>query len=225
LDKFLISIPKNELTALFNGLVRGDGHTRKDDQRIVFIQKNKETKDWFQIMALRLGYHSIQSNDRVYLTKRTHIGIRKTNSHKLNMQTIKYNGKIWCPKTQNGTWVARRNGRIFVTGNTFAESLVKQIIDASCPEKVCDSCGLPIDHTRCECENPTYHAGLILDPFGGSGTVGVVAKRMRRNYALIDNNSEYIAMAEARIKEPYKIRKVRQPLENQLELKFSLAGG
>jgi hypothetical protein len=31
----------------------------------------------------------------------------------------KYAGKIWCPTTKNGTWIAFRGGIPFVTGNCF----------------------------------------------------------------------------------------------------------
>lgn len=41
--------------------------------------------------------------------------------------------------------------------------------------------------------------GVILDPFGGAGTVGLVADRLNRNAILIELNPEYIAMAERRI--------------------------
>lgn len=41
----------------------------------------------------------------------------------------------------------------------------------------------------------------ILDIFMGSGTTGVVAKRLNRNYIGIDLNSEYIEIAEDRLKE------------------------
>jgi hypothetical protein len=53
--------------------------------------------------------------------------------------------------------------------------------------------------THCTCENPTYHVGVILDPFGGSGTVGVQAKVMNHDYILIDSNQSYCGMAERRI--------------------------
>jgi len=141
LNQFLISLPIKEAVALFNSLIAGDGHIRKDDGRLSFIQKDKETKDWFQILALRVGYHSIQEGKTVYLTKRTHIGIRKTNGKDKNIRTIKYEGKVWCPKTKNGTWIARRNGRIFITGNTFPETLIEPIIKAGCPEFICKKCG------------------------------------------------------------------------------------
>lgn len=29
-----------------------------------------------------------------------------------------YEGRIWCPTTRNGTWLARRNGTVYFTGNT-----------------------------------------------------------------------------------------------------------
>ena len=40
---------------------------------------------------------------------------------------------------------------------------------------------------------------LILDPFAGSGTVGVVAKRLNRNFVGVELNSEYAEIAEKRI--------------------------
>jgi DNA modification methylase len=41
--------------------------------------------------------------------------------------------------------------------------------------------------------------GMVLDPFGGSGTTGMVAARLQRKYTLIELNADYIALANARI--------------------------
>ena len=41
--------------------------------------------------------------------------------------------------------------------------------------------------------------GLVLDPFAGSGTTGVVALRHQRGFVGIELNPQYIAMAERRI--------------------------
>lgn len=41
--------------------------------------------------------------------------------------------------------------------------------------------------------------GVVLDPFGGAGTTGVVCVRNDRNYLLIEINPEYKALAEQRI--------------------------
>ena len=39
----------------------------------------------------------------------------------------------------------------------------------------------------------------VLDPFGGAGTVGLVADRLGRDAILIELSPEYAAMAERRI--------------------------
>ena len=41
--------------------------------------------------------------------------------------------------------------------------------------------------------------GVVLDPFFGSGTTGLVAKILDRHYIGIELNSEYCALARARI--------------------------
>jgi DNA modification methylase len=59
---------------------------------------------------------------------------------------------------------------------TFPPALIEPCIKAGCP----------ID-------------GTVLDPFGGSGTTGLVADRLNRNAILIELNPTYAAMAEKRI--------------------------
>jgi DNA modification methylase len=41
--------------------------------------------------------------------------------------------------------------------------------------------------------------GIVLDPFGGSGTTACVAKAHNRQYIIIDLNPEYVKMAERRL--------------------------
>ena len=50
----------------------------------------------------------------------------------------------------------------------------------------------------CECNAETQPC-QVLDPFGGAGTVGLVADRLGRNATLIEINAEYAEMARARI--------------------------
>jgi DNA modification methylase len=58
---------------------------------------------------------------------------------------------------------------------TFPRKLVEPCILAGCPA-----------------------GGVVLDPFGGSGTVGEVAEALGRNYLLFDLNSEYAELARQR---------------------------
>ena len=46
----------------------------------------------------------------------------------------------------------------------------------------------------------TPKGGIILDPFAGSGTTGMAAKKVGRDYILIEKEEDYCKIAEARIK-------------------------
>jgi DNA modification methylase len=50
----------------------------------------------------------------------------------------------------------------------------------------------------CGCNAPTTR-GVVLDPFFGTGTVGVVAERLNRDWVGIELNGTYAAMAERRL--------------------------
>jgi DNA modification methylase len=54
----------------------------------------------------------------------------------------------------------------------------------------------------CSCENAGSADCLVLDPFAGSGTVGVVALRHGRRFLGLELNSSYCAMARRRIAGP-----------------------
>lgn len=43
--------------------------------------------------------------------------------NKPNLPTHQYQGTIWCPQTEFGTFVCRRNGYIHVTGNSYNEDM------------------------------------------------------------------------------------------------------
>jgi DNA modification methylase len=59
---------------------------------------------------------------------------------------------------------------------TFPPKLVEPCVKAGCPE-----------------------GGTVLDPFGGAGTVGLVADRLQRDAVLCELNEEYAEMARKRI--------------------------
>ncbi|MCA9151131.1 MAG: site-specific DNA-methyltransferase [Planctomycetales bacterium] len=55
----------------------------------------------------------------------------------------------------------------------------------------------PLVETCIKASSPP--GGLVLDPFLGSGTTAVVARRLERNYVGIDCNADYCQMAERRL--------------------------
>lgn len=60
---------------------------------------------------------------------------------------------------------------------TYPEKLIEPMIKAGCPA-----------------------GGIVLDPFFGAGTTGVVAKKQGKDFIGIELNEEYIKIAEKRIK-------------------------
>jgi site-specific DNA-methyltransferase (adenine-specific) len=92
---------------------------------------------------------------------------------------------------------------------TFPESLIEKPILASVPEKVCMHCGVPWQRddnntergqlrAMCNCRMGT-RPGIVLDPFIGSGTVGIVAARHRRDFLGIELNPKFAELARSRI--------------------------
>lgn len=69
-----------------------------------------------------------------------------------------YSGLVWCPKTLLGSWVARRNGKIFLTGNTYNEEMQGQAL------LQLSQIGLQFDESRSE--NPfAYYTSAVQNSF------------------------------------------------------------
>jgi integrase len=45
--------------------------------------------------------------------------------YKKHIKLIDYNGVVWCPQNKNQTWIAKRNNKISITGNSFAHHAIK----------------------------------------------------------------------------------------------------
>jgi site-specific DNA-methyltransferase (adenine-specific) len=103
---------------------------------------------------------------------------------------------------------------------TFPEALIERPILTTCPQRICVQCDRawtrPVrvltlhpnegartvrkvgELERCDCFAPSRR-GVVLDPFFGTGTVGVVAERLGRDWLGIELNPAYAALAKARI--------------------------
>jgi DNA modification methylase len=58
---------------------------------------------------------------------------------------------------------------------------------------------------QCDCETNETKGGTVLDPFGGSGTTGLVASKHNRNAVLCELNEGYIDLAEKRLNDGFDI--------------------
>lgn len=140
-----------QLHILFNSLVKGDGSDDEKHGIRFHAGKNKELADDFQELCTRLGYKSSISRDSlhpttigqyiVYVSKRVTCHCIKKKPTK-----IPYNGKVWCIVVPNGTFVVRRSGRVFATGNcrgdgetaTRVDPKSHELSDIECLGKNCE---------------------------------------------------------------------------------------
>ena len=79
-------------------------------------------------------------------------------------------------RNKRDVWAVSTGGFKGAHFAVFPERLVEPCILAGCPE-----------------------SGTVLDPFMGSGTTGVVSKKMGRNFVGIEINPDYIKLARSRI--------------------------
>lgn len=133
----LNSLTKKQIKLLLDGMILGDGC--KKGTRI--ITSSIEQANLIQILIVMAGYYSnilINDNRGVHFSNRVksgkivtknvsylvtigknkhfhHISTRGTNHIK---KISNQNKLIWCPTVNNGTWVCRRNGKTYITGNS-----------------------------------------------------------------------------------------------------------
>jgi len=174
----LLHLKKKELKHLFKGCIDGDGSRRRDG-RISFIQKRRETHEWFRVLCIHLGYRtSFHKKTRIHQGITTHITIKNNSQiHPTVFEEVvkrqDYNGIVWCPELPNSNFIMRRNNKISITGNTFNPELITPMILAGSPEN-----------------------GIVLDPFAGIGTTCYTAYNLGRNYIGFELSPEYCKIAE-----------------------------
>lgn len=142
-EHFLV-LPNDCLISFLNGFVGGDGHIREDG-RISIKQKGKNVLDMIQAMYIRLGKSCVLSQRgfgmwTAFISNKTWRHFKNSSSSLIRNDYV-YHGIVWCPTTDNGTWVARRGGRPFITGNSYPPSLIEPLVLASTPAECCSKCG------------------------------------------------------------------------------------
>ncbi len=95
--------------------IKGDGH-KSSNGRMRIYTKNEDVRDSLQELCALSGFSTtiLKRKNGVYTINL----IRNKVANITSITKKKYKGKVWCPTTKNGTFVARRNGKVFITGNT-----------------------------------------------------------------------------------------------------------
>lgn len=115
------------LRTFFLSYLAGDGHDEVSANRLKIGTISKQMSSDLQETGLKLGYwvstgtYKDPRSDFLQYTVRFYDGEQGTHAwgiRKHAWDTEEYDGIVWCPSTENGIVVVRRNGKIYQTGNT-----------------------------------------------------------------------------------------------------------
>lgn len=148
----------------------------------------------------RPGPNSRQNVDRVPVTRKKTVapglGIKNNSSFDAALDNH-------TSETRNARNVWSIAPRAFREAHfaTFPPALAERCIKAGTPKTICSCCGAaegcgPI------CEVFGREPGVVFDPFGGAGTVSLVAEQLGLRSIMIELNPEYADIAQRRVDPP-----------------------
>lgn len=90
---------------------------------ITFAQKDPTRLDGFEMACALLGIATSRCFDGacwiVHLKRRGYINpIHAQECGSARVRRVAHDGVVWCPVTETGTWLARRKGTVYFTGNS-----------------------------------------------------------------------------------------------------------
>lgn len=139
---------------------------------------SKSERYYFNAAAIREPVTSIKGNARTFRGGGAYVGGQCYS----NSACVERKSHGNCEnqagyRNKRDVWPVSTTGFRGAHFAVFPEKLIEPCVVAGCPE-----------------------SGIVLDPFMGSGTTGVVAKQLGREFIGIDLNSEYVEISANRIK-------------------------
>jgi len=126
--QLLMRLTTEQIRLLVDTMIAGDGSTHKRSGRRCFIQNQGVTLDTFQMALTMLGLsYSVRRHNGTTFAVLIRNGKRYT-TKRSRRDRVRYSGRIWCPQVKDtATWVARRNGKPFITHNTFKQFVINYV--------------------------------------------------------------------------------------------------
>jgi HK97 family phage portal protein len=118
---FLRSLTRAQLELFVQTSLDADGSlTNKGTW--VLCQKDRHRLEAFQIACLLTGRSGtiVQNAAGMWSMAVQATARRKPKGHARYVSDVVIEGRVWCPKTPNSTWFARRDGTTYFTGNTYS---------------------------------------------------------------------------------------------------------
>ena len=182
--EFILDLTSAQRELLINTMVDGDGWSRSSGWS--YTQKNATHVDLFQALCAISGHktnlhfathksfgkqvsyfniNKFASNTTNVTSIDFHGGSRngrgligRGKATHPNQPTTHYTGIVWCPETEYGCFVARRAGKVYLTGNTYNEEMRGQAL------LQLSQIGLQFDESKSQ--NPfAYYTAAITNSF------------------------------------------------------------
>ncbi|KKK99643.1 hypothetical protein LCGC14_2630710, partial [marine sediment metagenome] len=83
----------------------------------MFFQKDRQFLDWFQVLIHLTGKQGWINWNKISCSIHYNDSTQIQGKHHKN-RIVKYKGLVWCINTKYGNFIAKRNGKIFITGNS-----------------------------------------------------------------------------------------------------------
>jgi len=106
-------LSRESLEAMYDAMYKGDGNVK--GRQLFYACQLDGVARTFEVLATLLGYRVVQNSRGFYVSKIQTLGIK---DGKFSREP--YFGRVWCPKTNNETWVMKQGKLITITGNTFS---------------------------------------------------------------------------------------------------------
>lgn len=113
---WLLQLNAANLMELIEECAEWDGHRQRDSRAYTYCSVVPGNCDWIATIAHLVGWRAYKYKDGV------RVGIRPSMIGAISpkdKRRDRFAGRVWCPSVRSGFFLARRNGRIFVTGNSF----------------------------------------------------------------------------------------------------------
>jgi len=129
---FIKTLSARQIRLFIDTYAKGDGHTEPNGRTRLYT-KSEKIRDQLQELCVLCGYGTTlkQRENGVWVINI----IRNDTTSITKIQKVPYKGKVWCPTTENETFVARRNGKVFITGNSPFSNIT---LDWTVPEDLRD---------------------------------------------------------------------------------------
>lgn len=134
---FIRNLTREQLDIFIETSLAADGYgtllSQKDERRLAAFELACILSGRTPRTSRTTSGRCAMSHVRAYALRTFGVAARRGGRMK---DEVSYTGTVWCPTTKNGTWLARRRGTVYYTGNSkMADSPMRSVL-ADCEEIV-----------------------------------------------------------------------------------------